>query len=110
MKMGLAAVAALAFATSAFAATTENPLAEDKAILTLKGLDLSTADGQQRLAIRMDQAARSVCGERLAGVHLALEAKSKECRAAVIADVRSQIEARTASLSKASSVKLASAR
>jgi len=110
MKIGLAAVAALAFATSAFAGTAENPFAEDKAILNLKGLDLSTAAGQQRLAIRMDQAARSVCGDRLAGVHLALEAKSQECRASVIADVRSQIEARTASRSTKSSTQLASAR
>lgn len=97
MKTGLVALAALAFATAASAnTTTENPLAQDSAILTLKGLDLSTADGQQRLAIRVDQAARAVCGERLASVHLSLEAKSQECRAAVIADVRSQIEARTA--------------
>jgi UrcA family protein len=110
MKIGLAAVAAFAFATSAFADTAENPFAEDRAILTLKGLDLSTAEGQQRLVIRMDQAARAVCGERLASVHLALEAKSRECRATVIADVRSQIEARTASVSTASSAQLASAR
>jgi len=110
MKIGLAAVAAFAFATSAFASTAENPFAQDKAILNLKGLDLSTAEGQQRLAIRMDQAARAVCGEHLASVHLALEAKAKECRSAVIADVRSRIEARTASASPVSSVRLASAR
>lgn len=97
MKFGLAAIATFAFATSAFAGTGENPFARDKAILNLKGLDLSTADGQERLAIRMDQAARAVCGERLASVHLAVEAKAQECRAAVIADVRSQIEARSAS-------------
>ena len=96
MKIGLAAFAALAFATSASANTTENPFAQDSATLTLKGLDLSTADGQQRLAIRVDQAARAVCGERFASVHLSLEAKAQECRTAVIADVRSQIEARTA--------------
>lgn len=96
MKMALAAVAALAFATPAIAAATENPFAQDQAILNLKDLDLSTADGQQRLAIRMDQAARSVCGERLSGIHLAVEAKAQQCRTAVIADVRAQIEARTA--------------
>lgn len=96
MKIGLAALAALAFATSASASTAENPFARDKAILNLRGLDLSTAEGQERLAIRMDQAARAVCGDRLAGVHLAVEAKAQECRAAVIADVRSQIEARMA--------------
>lgn len=110
MKIGLMALAAFAFATSASASTTENPLAQDKATLNLKGLDLSTSDGQQRLAIRMDQAARAVCGERLATVHLALEAKAQECRTAVIADVRSQIEARSASAAGASSIKLASAR
>lgn len=96
MKIGLAVLATFAFATSAFAGTTENPFAQDKAILNLKGLDLSTSEGQERLAIRMDQAARAVCGERLAGVHLAMEAKAQECRTAVIADVRSQIEARSA--------------
>jgi len=96
MKIGLAALAALAFATSASAAPTENPFAKDKTVLQLSGLDLSTAEGQQRLAIRMDEAARSVCGDRLATVHLDLAAKSRECRAAVVADVRSQIETRTA--------------
>ena len=96
MKIGLAAIATFAFATSAFANTTENPFAQDKAILNLQGLDLSTSEGQKRLAIRMDQAARAVCGERLAAVQLAAEAKAQECRTAVIADVRSQIEARSA--------------
>lgn len=97
MKTGLAAFAALALATSASAATTpENPFARDQAVLQLKGIDLSTPEGQQRLAIRMDQAARSVCGDRLSNVHLDAEAKSRECRASVIADVRSQIETRTA--------------
>ncbi len=96
MKIGLAALAALAFATSANAAPAENPFAKDQTILQLGSLDLSTPDGQQRLAIRVDQAARSVCGDRLATVHLDAEAKSRECRAAVVADVRSQIETRTA--------------
>lgn len=96
MKIGLAVLATFAFATSAFASPAENPFAKDKAILNLKGLDLSTSEGQERLAIRMDQAARAVCGDRLSGVHLAVEAKAQECRTAVIADVRSQIEARSA--------------
>jgi UrcA family protein len=109
MKIGLAAFAAFAFATSASAAT-DNPFAQDRAILNLKGLDLSTADGQQRLAIRMDQAARAVCGDHMAGVHLALEAKAQECRAAVVADVRAQIEGRLASAATNPSVRFASAR
>lgn len=109
MKIGLVALATFAFATSASASTTDNPFAQDKAILNLKGLDLSTSEGQQRLAIRMDQAARAVCGERLASVHLALESQSQECRAAVVADVRAQVEARTAKASSGASVQLASA-
>lgn len=97
MKTSLVALATITFALTAgsgFAA--ENPFAKDKAILDLQGLDLSTADGQQRLAIRVDQAARAVCGERLSSLHLALEAKTQECRIAVAADVRSQIEAKLA--------------
>jgi UrcA family protein len=96
MKIGLVALATLAFATSASAASNENPFAQDKAVLNLKGLDLATANGQQRLAIRIDQAARAVCGDGMASVHLALEAKAQNCRAAVSVDVRSQIEARMA--------------
>lgn len=107
MKIGLVALATFAFATSVSANAAENPFAKDQAVLNLKGIDLATADGQQRLAIRMDQAARAVCGDRVASVHLALESKARECRAAVTADVRSQIEARTASASKASPVQFA---
>jgi UrcA family protein len=110
MKTALVAFAALALATSASASATENPFARDQAVLQLKGLDLSTAEGQQRLAIRMDQAARSVCGERLSNVHLDVEAKARSCRAAVVADVRSQIEARMAYAPTASRPQIASAR
>jgi len=111
MKIGLVALATLAFATSASAVTTtENPFAQEQAILNLKGLDLSSAEGQQRLAIRLDQAARAVCGDRLAGVHLALESKAQECRTAVVADVRSQIEARLASAPSSTPVRLTALR
>ena len=110
MKIVLAAVAAFVLAGSASANSTENPFARDKAILKLEGLDLSTADGQQRLAIRMDAAARAVCGERLASVHLALEDQARDCRAAVVADVRSQIEARMAAAPARSSTQFASLR
>ena len=109
MKIGLAAFAAIAFATSASAAPTENPFAKDATVLQLGGLDLSTPDGQQRLAIRLDQAARSVCGDRLSTVHLDADAKSRKCRASVLADVRSQIETRTAQ-AETSRVRVASAR
>ncbi|MEH3036251.1 MAG: UrcA family protein [Sphingomonas adhaesiva] len=89
----------LACAGAANAARSENPLAKDAAVLQLKGLDLATADGQQRLAIRMDAAAQAVCGdERLAGVHLSLANKARDCRTQVIADIRNQIESRQASL------------
>ena len=91
MKIGLAALAIVAFATSA-----QNPFAKDEVVLDLRGLDLATAQGQQRLAIRMDQAARAVCGDRVAAVHLAMEAKAQACRTAVVADIRTQIETRSA--------------
>ncbi|MGH6744386.1 UrcA family protein [Novosphingobium sp. PhB57] len=107
MKIGVLALASLAFATSATAATGENPFAKDQTVLEIKGLDLATADGQQRLAIRMDQAARTVCGEKMASVHLAAERKAQDCRAAVVADIRSQIETRRADASTAPAAKLA---
>jgi len=107
MKTALAALAALAIATSASATPTQNPMAKDQAILNLQGIDLASAEGQQRLAIRMDQAARAVCGENLANVHLAAEAKAQACRTAVIADVRSQIESRMALASAPTRVALA---
>ena len=108
MNKGLLVLASLALAATASAATAENPFAQDKAVLQLKGLDLSTADGQQRLAIRMDQAARAVCGDRLSSVHLALAEKARNCQASVIADIRNQIEARTAKAANASRTQLAS--
>lgn len=109
MKTAIVAFAALALATSA-SASTGNPFARDQAVLQLKGLDLTTAEGQQRLAIRMDQAARSVCGERLSNIHLDVEAKARACRASVVADVRAQIETRMAYAPTASRPQLASAR
>ncbi|WP_295630750.1 UrcA family protein [Novosphingobium sp.] len=109
MKSSLLALTAIAFATPAMASTTDNPLAESRATLNLKGLDLSTADGQQRLAIRIDQAARAVCGDRLAGVHLSLDSQSQACRTSVAADVRAQIETRVAKAS-GTPTRLASAR
>jgi UrcA family protein len=110
MKLGLAALAALAFASSASANTSQNPFAQDQAILNLSDLDLSTADGQQRLAIRMDQAARAVCGDSVANLHLALESQARDCRAAVVADVRSQIESRMANATAGAPARLALSR
>lgn len=112
MKIGflVLASAGLAFATAASATTSESPFARDKVVMQINDLDLATPNGQQRLAIRMDQAARAVCGERLGNVHLALEQKAQECQAAVKADIRTRIEARTASAAGAPQVQLASAR
>lgn len=95
-KKGLLALAAAAVVMSAPAAAIANPFASDEAVLQLGGLDLSTVEGQQRLAIRMDNAARAVCGDRLSSVHLAAGAKARECQAAVRADIRAQIESRMA--------------
>jgi UrcA family protein len=110
MRKGLWVLGACALATSVSAAAAGNPFAKDETVLRLDGLDLATADGQQRLAIRMDHAARTVCGDRLASVHLALDSRARECRAEVIADIRTQIEARTADASKSSGTQFASSR
>ena len=110
MKIALAAIAAVSLGTSVFASTTDNPFGEESATLSLSGLNLATVDGQQRLAIRVDQAARAVCGESLATVHADLEARARECRADVAQQVRTQIEARTAHASAAKSFQLASLR
>lgn len=96
MKLGVAALAAVLAATPALAAPGGNPFSADSAVLNLRGLDLTTVDGQQRLAIRMDQVASTVCGEKLSSVHLALGAQARECRADVIADIRTRIAAATA--------------
>ncbi len=110
MKTVFAVLAALSFAASASANTDDNPFAKSKAVLQLRGIDLSTADGQQRLAIRMDQAARAVCGDRLASIHLALDEQARTCRAEVIADIRSRIETRHDAMAGGSQVQLASTR
>ena len=107
-KFGLAALAAIMATTPALAANTDNPFAADQAKLSLRGLDLTTVDGQQRLAIRMDQAARTVCGEGMSSIHLALEAQARSCRADVFADIRSRIAVATAAAAPAKPTQLAS--
>ena len=110
MNKGLMVMAVCALATSVSGAATDNPFARDEAVLRLSGLDLSTADGQERLAIRMDAAATAVCGDRMSTVHLAADARARECKAAVLADIRTEIEARTAAGEKSGQTQLASSR
>lgn len=108
IKKGLLALAGCTMVTTVpAAAATDNPFAKDEAVLHLSGLDLSTVEGQQRLAIRMDKAARTVCGDRLSSVHLELGARARECRTAVLADIRAQIESRMAVAAEASTTQLA---
>ncbi len=108
MKTGLMALGTLMLASAASASTGQNPFAQDSAVVHLKDLDLATADGQQRLAIRLDQAARAVCGENLASVHIALGEQARACRSSVLADMRQQIETRAAQATPLSRIKLAS--
>ena len=107
MKIGLAALAALLAASPALSANAQNPLSADSAVLNLRGLDLSSVEGQQRLAIRMDQVATTVCGQGMSRIHLALEAQARGCRADVIADIRSRIAVATAARTPAEPVQLA---
>ena len=110
MKAVLAVLAAASLGSAAVAGTIDNPFGRDAAVLSLAGVDLATADGQRRLAIRVDQAARSVCGESLATVHQDLELRARACRADVAEQVRSQIESRVAQAAPTVPVQLASAR
>lgn len=99
MKIGIVALAALMAAAPAFAAPHDNPFSADSAVLDLRGLDLTSVEGQQRLAIRMDRVANTVCGEGMSSIHLALGAQARACHADVIADIRSRIAAATAARS-----------
>lgn len=105
LKTGFAALAVCALASPALANMPQDPFAQDQATLRLDGLDLATVDGQRRLAIRMDAAARAVCGDRLDTVHPRANARAQECRTEVLARTRDQLEARLASRDRA--VKLA---
>ncbi|MGB3795684.1 MAG: UrcA family protein [Alteraurantiacibacter sp.] len=97
MKSGLLALCACALATPAMAnEIPADPFAKEQVLLRLDGLDLSTVEGQRRLAIRMDSAARSVCGDGLDTVHLTANARAAECRSTVLANIRDQIETRMA--------------
>ena len=112
MKKGLLVVAACCMASSAWAATGDpvasDPFVQQAADLRLDGIDFTTVEGQNRLAIRMDDAARAVCGDGLASVHLAVAAEARQCQAAVKEDIRLQIEQRMASSD--AQVRVASAR
>lgn len=102
VKAAWAALAAFAIAPALLAAGPVNPLVKDSVVLKLANLDLTSVEGQRVLAIRMDQAARDVCGDRLANVHLALDAQSRSCQAEVKADIRSRIEQRVADAGRSS--------
>lgn len=96
LKIGLAAMAACVLATPAMANADNDPFVKESVQLSLAGLDLTTVDGQNRLAIRMDNAARAVCGEGLDTVHLRAAAIARECRVEVREQIRTQIETRMA--------------
>ncbi|WP_331852708.1 UrcA family protein [Qipengyuania flava] len=108
IKAGFAAIAAAALATPAMATTPTDPFVQPSATLSLEGLDLASVEGQRRLAIRMDDAARAVCGDGLDTVHLHAHARAQECRVAVLDQIRDQIETRMAA--KTAPVRLAANR
>lgn len=108
MKIGMTALAAILAATPAFAAPGDNPFSADSVVLDLRGLNLSTVEGQQRLSIRMDQAATKVCGDGMNTIHLALGAQARACHADVIADIRTRIATATAAAAPAKATELAS--
>ncbi len=102
LKVACAALAVCVITPALYAAPVVNPLAKSSTALKLDGLDLATPKGQRILAIRMDQAARDVCGNGLETIHLVAGAQSRTCRVDVKADIRSRIEQRTAAASQVS--------
>lgn len=107
MKLALAACAAILAASPVVAAPSANPFSADTAVLNLRGIDLTSVEGQQRLAIRMDHVASAVCGEGMSSVHLALGAQARGCRDDVIAGIRTRIAAATAAQAPARGTQLA---
>lgn len=107
MKIGIIALVALMTTAPAVAAPGNNPFSADSAVLDLRGLDLTSVEGQQRLAIRMDQAANAVCGVGMSSIHLELGAQARACHAEVIADIRTRIAAATAAANPAKANQLA---
>lgn len=110
MKMVLAPLVAVLLAAPAVAASGDNPFSADSAVLNLRGIDLTTVEGQQRLAIRMDQAASAVCGEGMDSIHLALGAQARTCHADVIADIKSRIATATAARTAPEATQIAALR
>jgi UrcA family protein len=106
-KLALGSLAVLALAPATGAMAQQNPFAKESVVLDLRNIDLATVEGQRTLAIRVDHAARDVCGDRLDRIHLAMEAQARSCRAAVADDVRSRIEARTTSVEGSRGTQLA---
>ncbi|MFS0772023.1 UrcA family protein [Sphingomonas sp. 1P08PE] len=102
LKVAGAALAACLITPALCAAPVANPLVKSSTVLKLDGLDLATPQGQRVLAIRMNQAARDVCGSGLETIHLAAGAQSRTCQSDVKADIRSRIEQRTAGTAPAS--------
>ncbi len=96
LKLALGALAVLAIAPAVGATSPQNPFAKDSVVLNLRNIDLATVEGQRTLSLRMNQAARDVCGHDLATIHLAMEDQARSCQAAVVADISAQIQARSA--------------
>jgi UrcA family protein len=96
MRVGLSVIVAVLAAMPILSAASANPFSADSVVLNLRGLDLTSVDGQQRLAIRVGQAADTVCGTGMSSIHLALGAQAQACRSDVIANVHARIAAATA--------------
>jgi UrcA family protein len=73
-----------------------DPFAKNEAAFHYADLNLASADGQVRLASRLDQAARDVCGRGMDRVHPMLAQQAEACRNEVIAAAREKIDLRIA--------------
>jgi UrcA family protein len=90
MNRLLAALVAAALAAPVGAAVVD-PFAKSEATFHYDDLNLATADGQVRLANRLDRVARDVCGRGMDRVHPMLAQQAAQCRNEVIAAARESI-------------------
>lgn len=101
------AVLATAALTVPAGAALADPFVKSEAAFHYDDLNLASADGQVRLASRLDHAARDVCGRGMDRVHPMLAQQAQSCRNEVIAAAREKIDQRMAAKPTAQKLALA---
>lgn len=85
-----------------------DPFVQNEAAISYADLNLDSADGQVRLASRLDQVARDVCGRGMDRVHPMLAQQAQTCRNEVVAAAREKIDLRLAAAKMPQALAMAS--